>query len=67
MPLRVVGVFGVLAVQGLRRASGQAGAGAPRTWLMDVVTGVAIAAPVFWMFTQFLAINLPGLTNTGWL
>jgi len=20
-----------------------------------------------WMFTQFLAINLPGLTNTGWI
>ena len=57
----------VLAVQGLRRASGQSGAAAPRTWLMDVVTGLAIAAPVFWMFTQFLAINLPGLTNTGWL
>jgi putative tricarboxylic transport membrane protein len=57
----------VLAVQGLRRATGQAGAGAPRTWLMDVVTGMAISAPVFWTFTQFLAINLPGLTNTGWL
>ena len=27
----------------------------------------ANAAPVFWLFTQFLAINLPGLTNTGWL
>jgi putative tricarboxylic transport membrane protein len=27
----------------------------------------AISAPVFWMFTQFLAINLPGLTGTGWI
>ncbi|MDO9406462.1 MAG: tripartite tricarboxylate transporter TctB family protein [Polaromonas sp.] len=56
----------LLAVQGLRRASGQP-SNAPRTWLMDVVTGLLIAAPVFWMFTKFLAINLPGLTNTGWI
>lgn len=57
----------LLAVQGLRRASGQGGVNAPRTWLVDTVTGILIAAPVFWMFTQFLAINLPGLTTTGWL
>lgn len=56
----------VLAVQGLRRANGQA-CGAPRVWLIDTITGALIAAPVFWMFTQFLAINLPGLTATGWL
>jgi len=56
----------VLAVQGLRRASGQA-SGAPRIWIIDTITGLLIAAPVFWMFTQFLAINLPGLTSTGWL
>ena len=55
----------VLAVQGLRRASGQAiGAG---TFAVDALTGALISAPVFWMFTQFLAINLPGLTSTGWL
>ena len=29
--------------------------------------GAAIAAPVYWMFTKLLAINLPGLTSTGWL
>jgi putative tricarboxylic transport membrane protein len=57
----------VLAVQGLRRASGQQGVNAPRTWMIDAFTGLAISAPVFWMFTQFLAINLPGLTNTGWI
>jgi len=57
----------VLAVQGLRRASGQAGAGAARTLMGDAAVGLVISAPVFWMFTQFLAINLPGLTNTGWL
>jgi len=28
---------------------------------------VMISAPVYWTFTQFLAINLPGLTQTGWL
>jgi putative tricarboxylic transport membrane protein len=57
----------VLAVQGLRRASGQAGVNSPRTFAIDFVTGALISAPVFWMFTQFLAINLPGLTSTGWL
>ncbi|HSH88520.1 MAG TPA: tripartite tricarboxylate transporter TctB family protein, partial [Ramlibacter sp.] len=30
-------------------------------------TGVCISAPVYWTFTKFLAINLPGLTSTGWL
>ena len=56
----------VLAVQGLRRAAGQ-DAGTARTWAVDGVTGVLISAPVYWTFTQFLAINLPGLTQTGWL
>ena len=55
----------LLAVQGLRRAQGQSvGSG---TLAVDAVTGLVIAAPVFWTFTQFLAINLPGLTNTGWI
>ena len=57
----------VLAVQGLRRAAGQAAVNQPRTWLIDLVTGLLISAPVYWMFTKFLAINLPGLTATGWL
>lgn len=57
----------VLAVQGLRRASRQPHAGSVGTWVKDVLTGAAISAPVFWTFTQFLAINLPGLTETGWL
>jgi putative tricarboxylic transport membrane protein len=26
-----------------------------------------IAAPVYWLFTQLLAVNLPGLTASGWL
>ncbi len=57
----------LLAVQGLRRASGQAGVNSPRTWIIDIVTGLLISAPVYWAFTKFLAINLPGLTSTGWL
>ncbi|MFS2034463.1 tripartite tricarboxylate transporter TctB family protein [Polaromonas sp. CT11-55] len=57
----------LLAVQGLRRASGQTGVNTPRTWVTDLVAGLVISAPVFWMFTKFLAINLPGLTNTGWI
>lgn len=57
----------VMAVQGLRRASGKAGVNAPRTWVIDAITGALIATPVFWTFTKFLAINLPGLTSTGWL
>jgi putative tricarboxylic transport membrane protein len=56
----------VLAVQGLRRASGQ-DAGHPRVVVIDAFTGAAIAAPVYWAFTKFLGINLPGLTSTGWL
>ena len=55
----------LLAVQGLRRAQGQA-TGA-KTLVVDVATGLLIAAPVFWIFTKFLAINLPGLTSTGWI
>lgn len=57
----------VLAVQGLRRAAGQGAAGRPRTWIVDIVTGLLISSPVYWAFTKFLAINLPGLTSTGWL
>ncbi|RZL63518.1 MAG: tripartite tricarboxylate transporter TctB family protein [Variovorax sp.] len=57
----------LLAVQGLRRANGQAAVNQPGTWATDIVTGLLIAAPVYWMFTKFLAISLPGLTSTGWL
>lgn len=56
----------VMAARGLRNASGQAEAGL-QTWMTDVIKGLLIAAPVFWMFTQFLGINLPGLTEGGWL
>ncbi|MES2188785.1 MAG: tripartite tricarboxylate transporter TctB family protein [Pseudomonadota bacterium] len=56
----------LLAVQGLRRASGQPAGGA-RNWMIDIVSGLLIAAPVYWTFTKFLAINLPGLTASGWI
>ncbi len=56
----------LLAVQGMRRAQGQA-ASRPAVLATDLFSGLAIAAPVYWAFTQFLAINLPGLTSTGWL
>lgn len=54
------------AVRGLRRSEG-ALAGGPRRWALDFVTGCLIAAPAYWLFTQVLGINLPGLTGTGWL
>lgn len=56
----------VLAARGMRNAEGQAAAGL-KTWAQDGVTGLLIAAPVYWLFTKFLAINLPGLTSSGWL
>jgi putative tricarboxylic transport membrane protein len=55
-----------LAVRGLRAAQGQ-GAGNLRQTAVDVATGLAIAAPVYWLFGKLLKINLPGLTATGWL
>jgi putative tricarboxylic transport membrane protein len=56
----------MLAVQGLRRAGGQ-DASRAASLLADLVTGFLISAPVYWMFTKFLGINLPGLTETGWI
>lgn len=56
----------MLAVRGLRQAQGQADRRLSR-WLADAGTGAAISLPVYLMFTKLLAINLPGLTSTGWL
>ena len=56
----------VLAVRGFRSAEGQLDLSV-RAWIKDAIIGLVLSAPVFWMFTQLLAINLPGLTNTGWL
>ena len=56
----------VFAVRGFKMAEGRLDL-SPRAWVVDFAIGFAIAAPVFWMFTQLLAISLPGLTSTGWL
>lgn len=55
-----------LAVRGLRMSEGKPGGSLHRS-LLDGLTGLIIAAPVFWLFTKVLAINLPGLTSSGWL
>lgn len=56
----------VLAVRGLRYSEGRPAGGLMQTGI-DLLTGTLIAAPVYWMFTKVLSINLPGLTGTGWL
>jgi putative tricarboxylic transport membrane protein len=56
----------MLAVRGFKSAEGRLDLSA-KAWVVDFAIGFAIAGPVFWMFTQLLAINLPGLTSTGWL
>jgi putative tricarboxylic transport membrane protein len=56
----------VLAVRGFKSAEERLDM-SPRAWLVDAANGFAIAAPVYWMFTKLLAINLPGITSTGWL
>jgi putative tricarboxylic transport membrane protein len=39
----------------------------PLALLRSLAIGIAVSAPVYWMFTKALAINLPGLTDTGWI
>jgi putative tricarboxylic transport membrane protein len=65
-----------LAARGVRLsdvpadAPADAPAGSRLPWpqfAADLALGCAIAAPVYWMFTQLLAVNLPGLTRTGWI
>lgn len=57
-----------LAVRGLRTAEAvEKQAFDTKQLINDLLIGAAIAAPVYWMFTKLLAINLPGLTSTGWI
>ncbi len=56
----------VLAVRGFHLSQGNRDM-RPISWLRDAAIGLCIAAPVYWMFTKLLAINLPGLTSTGWI
>ncbi|MDR7092698.1 tripartite tricarboxylate transporter TctB family protein [Hydrogenophaga laconesensis] len=60
------GLCFVLAVRGLRASEGKP-AGDLRQTLKDAVTGILIAAPVYWLFTKLLAVNLPGITASGWI
>jgi putative tricarboxylic transport membrane protein len=55
----------VLAVRGLRLCEGRTTP--PAAMARDAAIGFAIAAPVYWMFSKLLAINLPGLTAGGWI
>lgn len=56
----------VLAVRGFHASQRRLDLGVA-AWLRDAAIGIAIAAPVYWMFTKALAISLPGLTDSGWL
>jgi putative tricarboxylic transport membrane protein len=56
----------VLAVRGFKSAEEQLDL-SPKAWIVDALVGFAIAAPVYWMFSKLLGINLPGITGTGWL
>ncbi len=56
----------VLAARGLRLSTGKPGQGLASMG-RDTLVGLLIAAPVYWSFTKFLGINLPGLTQSGWL
>lgn len=55
-----------LAVRGMRMAEGKPGGGA-RTVLLDLLTGILIAAPVFWLFNKVLSLNLPAVSAGGWI
>lgn len=55
-----------LAARGFRIAT-EVRASDLKSAAFDFGLGAAIAAPVFWMFTLALNVNLPGLTKTGWL
>jgi len=56
----------VLAVRGLRMSEGKPAGNLQQT-VKDAVTGMLISAPVFWLFTKVLAVNLPGITASGWI
>jgi putative tricarboxylic transport membrane protein len=60
------GLCYAFAVRGLRVAEGKPG-GDLRKAMQDLLIGFCISAPVFWLFTKVLAVNLPALTSTSWL
>ena len=54
-----------LAARGFRRSMGQPGG--LHLLGRDALIGLALSAPVYWLFTKGLGLTLPGLTKTGWL
>ena len=56
----------LLAARGFQIARGDRLDGL-RSWVRDALTGIAIAAPVYWLFGKLLAIQLPGLGLGGWI
>lgn len=54
------------AVRGFKGAQGRSAHGLG-AWVRDGLIGMAIAGPVYWMFSKGLAISLPGLTSSGWI
>jgi len=60
------GLCFALAVRGFKSSQGLPSGGV-RGGLAALALGMVIAAPIYWTFTKLLAINLPGLTGTGWL
>ena len=56
----------VLAVRGLRASEGKPAGDLSQT-LKDATIGIVISAPVYWLFTKVLAVNLPGITASGWI
>jgi putative tricarboxylic transport membrane protein len=56
----------VLAVRGFHQSQGRLDLSL-RAWLRDAAVGLALCAPVYWLFSKVLGISLPALTNTGWL
>ncbi len=56
----------VIAVRGFHLSQGRPRASLT-AWIKDLLVGLAISAPVFWLFTKILGVSLPGLTSTGWI
>ena len=54
-----------LAARGFRIGADQSPTLA--TGVKDLLIGAAISAPVYWLFTKLLGVNLPGLARGGWI
>jgi putative tricarboxylic transport membrane protein len=54
-----------LAAHGFRRSMDEPAG--PVRFGKDLLVGLAISAPVYWLFTKALGLTLPGLSKTGWI